>query len=374
MKEAGLLERGIESLAALLGEDWTVTQRPQRDASVFDALLEVRPVGDSAYTQLMVDVKQRLTPRQADTVLAAKAALLREVNNYSNLMIVAPWLSAATQKVLSEHGISYLDLTGNIALRVARPAIVIRMVGATRAPRSEAAERSKTTLAGAKAGRLVRLLADVAPPHRATDLHRATELSLPYVSRLLDALEDELLIRRDGRLIRDVQWEGVLRARAAESPLLARNSYTGVLAPNGVPMLLDQISDLAEVEPAVFEGLAVTGTYAASRVAPVAVGGQLMFHVAPWLDIDTLVEDLGLIPVEEGADVLLLRAPDAFVFEGARIIDGLQHVALSQLVLDCLAGPGRMPAEGEAVLRYMSEHLDRWRSSSKRERSAQASF
>jgi len=44
-----------------------------------------------------------------------------------------------------------------------------------------------------------------------------------------------------------------------------------------------------------------------------------------------------------------------------RAVDGIPHVALSQLVLDSLAGPGRMPAEGEAVLTYMSDHTNEWR-------------
>jgi hypothetical protein len=30
-------------------------------------------------------------------------------------------------------------------------------------------------------------------------------------------------------------------------------------------------------------------------------------------------------------------------------------------VLDCLSGPGRMPAEGEAVLGWMGEHEGTWR-------------
>lgn len=39
---------------------------------------------------------------------------------------------------------------------------------------------------------------------------------------------------------------------------------------------------------------------------------------------------------------------------------GIPHVALSQVALDCLAGPGRMPAEGEAVIEYMKDHQDLW--------------
>ncbi|RMI37446.1 hypothetical protein EBN88_19080 [Streptomyces triticirhizae] len=43
--------------------------------------------------------------------------------------------------------------------------------------------------------------------------------------------------------------------------------------------------------------------------------------------------------------------------------DGLRYVGPSQLVLDCLAGPGRMPAEGETVLGFMARDESAWRES-----------
>lgn len=79
------------------------------------------------------------------------------------------------------------------------------------------------------------------------------------------------------------------------------------------------------------------------------------------LNVDRVANELGLIPVTEGADVLLLRAKDRSVFERPMEISGIGQVGLSQLAMDCLAGPGRMPAEGEAVLKFMSAHEPSWR-------------
>lgn len=42
-------------------------------------------------------------------------------------------------------------------------------------------------------------------------------------------------------------------------------------------------------------------------------------------------------------------------------VDDVPIVGLSQLVLDCLSGPGRLPAEGEALLEWMTNHEDEWR-------------
>jgi hypothetical protein len=42
-------------------------------------------------------------------------------------------------------------------------------------------------------------------------------------------------------------------------------------------------------------------------------------------------------------------------------VDGIGHVALSQLVMDCANGPGRLPEEGAAVLEWMQANEEAWR-------------
>ncbi|MEG9551670.1 helix-turn-helix domain-containing protein [Streptomyces baarnensis] len=363
IRDAQLLEQGIQALRGLLGPEWQVTQRPNRSRA-FDAALEVRADGDSTYTQLLAETAQAVSPRFVVDRLVPRMQLLREVHHYANLLVIAPWISSHARDLLQQNGIAYLDLTGNVGIRVSRPAIIIHTVGAEKAPRSAPREISRTTLAGVKAGRLVRLLAEVRPPHRATDLHRVSGLSLPYVSRLLEALEDQLLIRRKGRVVIDVDWPQLLRARAQEASLLVHGSYRGFLAPNGVPAALNQIPRLPTKSiGATGEGLSVTGSYAAQRFIQVAVGGQLVLYVGSWLNIDDVADELGLLPVTEGADVLLLNEPDSFVRRGSEFVDGVQYVAPSQAALDCLAGPGRMPAEGEALLNFMEAHPQEWRAS-----------
>jgi len=79
-------------------------------------------------------------------------------------------------------------------------------------------------------------------------------------------------------------------------------------------------------------------------------------------DANVIRREFGLLgPASGGADVVLLHPADSVVFERRRAVDGLPHVALSQLALDSLAGPGRMPAEGAAVLEYMADHESDWR-------------
>jgi hypothetical protein len=58
---------------------------------------------------------------------------------------------------------------------------------------------------------------------------------------------------------------------------------------------------------------------------------------------------------------MLLRPFDPVVFARTRIEDGLRFAAPSQVVVDCLTGTGRMPAEGEAVLDWMLAEEPAWR-------------
>lgn len=359
-----LLEQGLQALRDLLGPTWHVTLQPasqeaRSEKRSLDALVQVQSDGDGVFTQLLIDLKRNVTPRMVEEQLLPKLDLVRQVNHYTSPVVISPWIAPRVQVMLRKNGIGYIDLTGNVSLRVAKPAIAIYTVGDTRSPWPSSSRGSKATLAGPKVGRLVRLLADVAPPYRAGELAEAAGLSLPYVSRLLDTLEDQLLIRREGRIITDVDWPQLLRARAEQLNLLKHNPYVGMIAPNGVDAVLNRLRGLPL---AYSEEIVLTGSFAARSVAPLAVGGQLMLYVpAGPHSPDDVGDDLGLLRVDKGADVLLLRAHDKVVFERTVYEDGVRRVALSQLVLDCLSGPGRMPAEGEAVLTYMQENPHEWR-------------
>lgn len=355
--DEGLLDAGLGALTSLLGEGWTVEIRGERPRST-DAMVDIEPpdrtVGGARF---LVDLKSAVAPRGIAEVLVPKQELIRQVGASTGLLVIAPWISRRSQAMLRDAGINYVDLTGNISLRSTRPPIAIYAQGATRSPQRVQPRGQSTTLGGARAGRLVRALVDTAPPYRASELAERTGLSLSYVSKLVDTLAGQLLVRREGRLIVDVDWQNLLRARAEHLNLLKNHPYVSSIAPNGIPAALRKLQDF--VRGNSYDPIVVTGSYAARRVVPFAVGGQLMLYAAG--DFEAVMTGLGLLRADEGANVLLLRPKDDVVFTGARIIDGLPHVALSQLALDCLSGTGRMPAEGEAVISYMAVNEADWR-------------
>ncbi len=44
--------------------------------------------------------------------------------------------------------------------------------------------------------------------------------------------------------------------------------------------------------------------------------------------------------------------------------DDVVYTSLAQIAVDCLTGPGRMPAEGEALLEWMQRKAPRWQAPS----------
>ncbi|OKI31354.1 hypothetical protein A6A25_27850 [Saccharothrix sp. CB00851] len=330
-----------------------------------DARIRVNPPYERGTpAELLVIVQSELTPLEVETRIRQIDNILRLVHAKSILLLVAaPWLSPRTRQKLREQDIAYLDLTGNASISIAYPSIRIQTQGASKDPNPPAgnAGSRNITLAGPRAGRVVRFLADFTPPYQPKEIAVATDVSLPWVSRLLGRLEDQLLIRRKGRTIIGVDWPELLRARAQTYDLLRANSYVGAVSLNGPRAVLAGLREVG----ASYRGssrVAVTGSYAVDQVAPTTVGGQLMLYVDNGSDVsDDWLEELGLLRVDEGADVLLLSAHDQVVFERTRTDDGLTYVALTQLVLDGLAGPGRLPAGAERVLAHMMDREPEWR-------------
>ncbi|WP_460494308.1 hypothetical protein [Dactylosporangium cerinum] len=228
----------------------------------------------------------------------------------------------------------------------------VKLQGADRDPAPAA--RPPARLNGPRARRLIRWLVDVAPPYRLTDLSRASGLSKGYVSTLLEAMVDTALIERDRRgSVRDVDWPALLAA-GAEGYQLQRNNAVGTyVAPGGPGALYRRLAD-PDAPRAV-----VTGSFAAAAVAPIAVPAQLVVY-AP--DPAAMQRFGRLLPAERGADVLILQAEDELSqLAGTRTLDGIEHVAVSQLVMDCLGGNGRLPEEAAALFDWMRADPPAWR-------------
>ncbi len=303
-------------------------------------------------TTFAVEAKSALEPRDVERLVPGAMRTVRELAGNIPVLVVAPWLSKRTQELLTADDINFIDLTGNARIELANPTVYISSSGAERNPAPTPAGRARVT--GNKAARLVRLLADVRPPYGVRELAEAAQLTPGYVSRLLDALDREALIERPRRgPVESVDVPALLRRWAESYDVLRTNEAQTFIAPEGISNARSRLGALSATERS-----AVTGSFAAARLAPVAAPALLVVYCET---VPSVAKALGLMPADDGANVALLRPFDSVVWERTSMDDGVRYVAPSQAVVDCLTGTGRMPAEGEAVLEWMAQDESRWR-------------
>jgi hypothetical protein len=362
IEETALIDAAVVRLRQMLPTSWAVERSNRTEVaansgeerSLADGAIDIRdPRG--TYVTLAVEAKRSIDPRAVEQLSGGLSSVIRSLASNIPILAVSPWMSARSRELLAKDGINFIDLTGNALLKLENPALYISAVGAARNP--QPMPRGQARVRGPKAARLIRLLVDVLPPYGVSEIAAVTGLTQGYVSRLLDALDQDALVERTRRgRVQEVDMPGLLRRWAESYDVLKSNEASSFLAPPGANDVLSRLAELSG--PSL---LAVTGSFAAVRLAPVAAPALL---VAYCNEIEALVNELGLLPADEGANVVLLRAFDPVVWERGTEDAGLRYVAPSQAAIDCLTGTGRMPAEGEALIAWMAENEQRWRLSS----------
>lgn len=359
-EEIDLLEEAADWLRSVLPQTWkvavsnrTITTPGGQPAQV-DGFIDVTT--QQGPVSFLVEAKRNLMPKDAEQLFSGVARRYRQLSPYNApVLVVAPWLSARTRAVLAAEGLNYVDLTGNARIEVASPAVFLSYQGASRDPHP--APRGKARVRGPKASRLIRFLADVSPPYTVTEIASATKLARGYVSRLLESLDEEALIERSKRgQVTSTDVPALLRHWTETYDLFKTNRSLSFVAPQGPANLLKRVGDSPQAER-----VAITGSFAAVRLAPVAAPALLVAYVR---DMEAMAETFGLLPADRGANVVLLRPFDEVVWERTKCDSETTYVAPSQVAVDCLTGNGRMPAEGEAVLTWMMENEREWRAPS----------
>ena len=335
-----IFDAAFSTIRSLLPDAWNLEVTGRNDAG--GVVRVVAPDGTPG--EVAIEVRERLTTRDAAVLPTPDGPTI----------VAAPWLSPRTRELLETGGLNYIDQTGNVCLSVDRPGLVIRTEGAARDP--SPAPRKGPNLRGPRAWALLRTLAEVRPPYGVSDISTALETDPGYVSRLLTALSDELLItRRPRQPIRAVEWESVLRQMAITYSLLGANDTTSWVASAGPEQFL---VDLAADE---VEEWALTGSFAAADLVSVTAPTVAVVYCE---DPERIAEVTRLREVLTGGNVILSRPYNPIVFERTWRRGDPTNASLAQVVVDCLTGPGRMPSEGEALLDWMRNNAPRWQAPS----------
>ena len=366
ISETQLVDRAARDIGERLPPRWLLRGRernvpghsPQGFTHEVDAILEIRQP-DGLSSDIIVEVKANpVEPRLVGSVASRLKGL--SLSRYDETgqvgaipvpMLVSSYLSPLARERLVEAGISYADSTGNLRLTVDRPAVFIETQGADKNPFRE--ERPLRSLKGGRAARVARGLLDYRTPFGTRELAAETASSPAMVSRVTSLLEPDEIVTKDrprGRIV-SVDWEALARRWAMDYDFASSNALTTWLEPRGASALLGRLRD------APFR-YAVTGSFAANRLAPI-VEPRLVTLFAD--DPDTAAQSQGLRPAETGGNVLVVRPFDPVVFERAEYDEGITYARVTQVLLDLMKGPGRGPAEAEALLEWMRDNEDKWR-------------
>jgi hypothetical protein len=267
----------------------------------------------------------------------------------ASFLLVAPYLSPRTQELLNAAGIGFIDSTGNVRLALERPALFIERAGATSNPWTEV--RPLRSLKGGIAGRVVRALCDFRPPYGIRELADRSKTPVASVSRVVSFLDREAILTRGPRgRVTAVDWPAVVRRWTQDYALTSSNRAQTYLASRGLNHLLSTLKTTTI-------RYAVTGSLAGATKAPITAPRLATLYVD---DAVSAADSLGLRAAESGANVVLAEPFDPVVFERSWEEDEVRFCALSQVAADLLTSPGRGPAEGEELLRWMEGHVDEW--------------
>ncbi|MDQ6748494.1 MAG: hypothetical protein M3010_10380 [Candidatus Dormibacteraeota bacterium] len=353
--EGELVDAAVRVLTLRLPSAWSIDKQPSAgDPEVCDLVFKSPNTGSQAL--VLVEAKNDVTPRDVETLIGGPWRRWRKQTGNHPILVVAPYMGPRVRELLAEGNVSFIDLTGNMRISLDYPGVFIETQGAASDPRSGKVRR--TAIRGAKAGAVVRVLIDVAPPYSGAQIARAAQVNEGYVSRILDTLVDEGLVGRErAGPVTGVDWPRLVRRRAEALDLFRANGSFRYVARQGATELLERLRSRSPDDPVP----TVTGSFAASRLAPVAAPSLLtVYSMTP----RQLEAELELLPAEAGADVVLIRPDNLVAFARSDADGGIAWAAPSQTAIDCLSGSGRMPSEGEALIEWMRQDETRWRAPS----------
>ncbi len=316
-----------------------------------DAAVTLTAPGGERAT-LLVEAKRSLEPKDIERAVDQLRSMADET--VGALLVVAPFLGPRVREKLAAAGAGYVDLTGNVLLSLEEPAIYIERQGADINP--DPIERPARSLKGAKTARIIRTLIDFRGPLGTRQIANMTDTDPGYVSRVLDLLDrGAFIVRKPRGPVEEVKWRELLVRWTEDYSVLDSNRVISYLEPRGVDALVARLKTQDSDSQGAY---AVTGSLAVPRAAAVAPARMAMLYVqnAAWW-----ASQLGLTPTDTGSNVLLIEPKDPVVFARSRAEEGLRRVAASQCAADLLTGPGRNPAEGEALLAWMEQNEGEWR-------------
>lgn len=308
------------------------------------------------------EVKTQMTPRILEQV-GTWLARLKHPSSVGSYALICPYLSPRSQKYCQENEIDFIDLCGNILLRIPGKLLIERL---NRPNIFREKQLLRDPFRGASS-RVVRVLLQYSNRKWTVteiddELKRESErqkrreafrLSIATISKTVRSLEEELLVRREKRAIivpepRQLlfRWaekysQGFKQMRRGMRTTKNPFGFDVRSSVNGLRSRLDKLD------------FVMTGTSAAGLVAPFATVDRIDLLLLQ----DIPLELIGALDIERsvGPDFAFLKPYDIGVAMYQTDVDGVNIASNTQIYLDCYARGGRDGKQAEFLLSNVIE-------------------
>ncbi|HOW70442.1 MAG TPA: type IV toxin-antitoxin system AbiEi family antitoxin [Phycisphaerae bacterium] len=261
-------------------------------------------------------------------------------------LVVMPYLSAKQLDTLAAEGMSGFDLSGNGIIQVSGELLVYRK-GEPNAYPASMPIRKVYQGASSMVARvfLARPGYDSVSDVRAEIERRGGNVSLSTVSKVLSALEDELIIRREGRSSRLIQAEELLDKLAENytRPRATRvEQFSWRVRDTDIDRQVCAAGKQARVQ------VTVTGGASVNQYAVMAREKTMRFYCS---DLSALTGILGgrMEPTQRFADVELFETEEPQVYFDRREESGVAFASPVQCWLELQAGDKREQEAAQQV-------------------------
>jgi len=315
-----------------------------------DAVLEVSWSGRS--WRFVGELKRLGTPR----LLQEAMGQARRYGEKMGLqpLVVMPYLSAKQLDTLASEGMSGIDLSGNGIIQVPGELLVYRKGEPNSYPASmpirKVYRRASSMVARVF---LTRPCYDSVTEVLDEIGRRGGSGSLPTVSKVLGTLEDELIIRRDGRSSRLIQADELLDKLAENytRPKVTRaEQFCWRVRDSDMDRLVCETGKQANVR------MMVTGGASVNRYAVMAREKTIRFYCS---DVSALTNSLGdqVEPARRFADIELLETEEPQVYFDRREENGVAFASPVQCWLELQAGDKREQEAAQQVRQRILNEL-----------------
>lgn len=183
------------------------------DGRCADAIIEFS-IPDGSSFEALVEIKSLATPKTILETCRMLADFLRKTDDPCLIpMMIAPYIGKEQAKILAEEGISWMDLSGNMVVRVANQIYIERTGKPNKFPDTAPIKKIFQGTASLVSRALLLKPKGFSSLYEVVNFinSRNANITLSTVSKVLKSLEEELLIRKSKSFISVINSEKLLK-------------------------------------------------------------------------------------------------------------------------------------------------------------------